>query len=396
MDGNYVLTVAGSKGGVGKTTTSINLAAFFADSGYETVVVEVDLAMANLVDFVTLEMDPAEEATLDDVLADGVPVLDAVYDVGDRLSVVPSSPDLDRYGDVDVSRLERALEQLSWYYDIIVFDTPAGAGEEVSTPVGLADEALLVSTPRVSSVHNTRNTKAIVQAAGTDLCGLVLTKSGTGASPGAERVAEFLDLDLLGHVPEDDAIPFSQDRGKPVVAHAPRSGAAIAYRKIAAQLVESVETRTDREPETDVVTDKTDDATDDRQQMAVANPDGDPSRATDRGEPSATAGQGPEAAEAAVTGSESLYRSGRDPSGSDRSDTDSSEADASPEGETHTENSVSGGGDDDSIGDSTTGDQSASDDSAGNDARGGTRSDDDVGGDGEESLFDRIRSGLGM
>jgi septum site-determining protein MinD len=248
MEGNYVLTVAGSKGGVGKTTTSINLGACFVAAGYETVVVEVDLAMANLVDFVDIEMDPGEDETLDDVLADNTPVVDAVYDVGDSLSVVPSSPDLDRYGAVDIDRLEQALEHLWWHYDIVVLDTPAGAGEAVARPVAFADETLLVSTPRVSSVRNTRNTKAIVERAGTDVCGLVLTKSGTGASPGAERVAEFLDLDLLGHVPEDDAIPFSQDRGEPVVDHAPHSGAAIAYRKIASQLVESVETRADRTP----------------------------------------------------------------------------------------------------------------------------------------------------
>jgi septum site-determining protein MinD len=241
MQSNYTLTVAGSKGGVGKTTTSINLGACFADAGYETVVVEVDLAMANLVDFISLEMDPRRDETLHDVLADGLPVVDAVYDIGDCLSVVPSGTDVERYSEVDVGELEQVLDHLWWHFDVIVLDTPAGVGQELTEPARLADETLLVSTPRVSSVRNTRNARTVVEHTGTDVRGLVLTKSGTGASPGAHRIAEFLELELLGHVPNDDAIPHSQDRGQPVVEYAPRSGAALAYRKIAAQLVESID-----------------------------------------------------------------------------------------------------------------------------------------------------------
>lgn len=241
MASNCILTVAGSKGGVGKTTTSINLGACFAEAGYSTVVVEADLPMANVVDFVDIDIDIRDDETLHDVLAGETRVVDTIYEVSERLDVVPSGTDLDQYTDIVVDRLEPAIEHLWWHYDIIILDTPAGVSEAVTKPIQLADEVVLVSTPRVSSVRNTRNTKSIIERTDTDVCGLVLTKSGTGTSPGAGRIAEFLDLGLLGHVPEDDAVPHSQDHGQPVVEYASTSGPAIAYDKIASKLLDTLE-----------------------------------------------------------------------------------------------------------------------------------------------------------
>lgn len=234
---NQVYAVAGAKGGVGKTTTSINLGAALATAGdYSTVVVELDLAMANLVDFV--DVDVTESATLHDVLAGEADVEAAVYETGCELDVVPSGTTLTDYAATDLDKLPAVVETLRWHYDVVLLDTPAGLSEETVRPLELADDALLVSTPRVASVRNTRNTKEVAVRTDTAIRGLVLTKSGTGSSPGAERIAGFLDVELLGHVPEDDAVPYSQDRGAPVVENLPNSGAATAYRKIAEQLIE--------------------------------------------------------------------------------------------------------------------------------------------------------------
>ncbi|WP_135303253.1 cell division ATPase MinD [Haloarcula amylovorans] len=234
---NHVYTVAGAKGGVGKTTTSINLGASLAEAGCSTVTVELDLAMANLVDFLEMDIDVRTATTLHDVLAGEAEVNSAVYETETGLSVVPSGTDLDGYAETDLDRLSEVVETLRWHYDVVILDTPAGLSEETVRPMQLADETLLVSTPRVASIRNVRNTKELAERVDTDVRGLVLTKSGTGASPGADRISEFLDVELLGHVPEDDAVPHSQDAGRPVVANAPQSGAAVAYRKIARQLV---------------------------------------------------------------------------------------------------------------------------------------------------------------
>ncbi|MDS0220653.1 P-loop NTPase [Haloarcula sp. S1AR25-5A] len=242
---NHVYTIAGAKGGVGKTTSSINLGTLLAEAGYSTVVVEMDLAMANLVDFLDIEIDTDEDTTFHDVLAGDASVTDAMYETDVNLSIVPSGTTLEGYADTDLDRLPDIVETLRWHHDVVLLDTPAGLSEETIRPLQLADDVLLISTPRVASIRNVSNTKELTERVDAPVRGLILTKSGTGASPGADEIAAFLDVELLGHVPEDDAVPHSQDNGTPVVLNAPNSGAAIAYKRISEQLVDTEKASTD-------------------------------------------------------------------------------------------------------------------------------------------------------
>lgn len=229
--------VAGAKGGVGKTTTSINLGSEFHRAGLDVIVVELDLAMANLVDFLDFDIDLESDVTFHEVLAGDSPIDRAIYAVEDSPDVLPSGTSLDGYSNTDLGRLPAVLDELQDRYDVVIVDTPAGLSRETIRPLELADEILLVSTPRMSAVRNADNTIDVAGRVDTDVTGIVLTKSGTGASPGGQKIADFLDIDLLGHVPDDDAIPLSQDAGRPVVEFEPSSPAATAYGDIARELL---------------------------------------------------------------------------------------------------------------------------------------------------------------
>lgn len=233
------IAVAGAKGGVGKTTTSLNLGTAFATAGVSTVVVEFDLAMANFVDFIETDVDIESDTTFHDVLTGTVPVEDALYQLDSGLVLLPSATSLEGYSRTNLDRLPDVMETLEDQFDTVLLDTPAGLSQETIRPIEMADDVILVSTPRVSSVRNTKNTLEVAARVDTTVRGLVLTKSGTGSSPGAHRIAEFLDVELLGYVPEDDAIPHSQDSGLPVVEYAPSSSAATAYRDIASTLLDA-------------------------------------------------------------------------------------------------------------------------------------------------------------
>ncbi|WP_246989208.1 P-loop NTPase [Halorientalis marina] len=230
---NGVFTVAGSKGGVGKTTTTINLAATLAGGGSDVIVIELDLAMANIVDFVDLETELTAKPTLHDVLADDTAVFDAIREAPGGFDLLPSGVELDGFADVDVTRLEWVLDALESPYDVILLDTGAGVSEETVFPLSVADGVILVSTPRAAAVRDTKKTKRLATDAGTDVVGVVFTRSGTGTSPPPARLAEFLDVEFLGHVPRDDAVPRAQDAGEPVPRHAPESDAAHAYHEVA-------------------------------------------------------------------------------------------------------------------------------------------------------------------
>lgn len=231
------LAVASAKGGVGKTTTSINLAAAFARDDLSVIVVEADLAMANVVDFLRLDVDfDADEPTLHDVLAGTVSVETAIYEAPGGIDVLPSDVDLDGYAAADPDRLPDVIETLRASYDVTIVDTGAGLSSATVVPLGAADRVVLVSTPRVASVRDTKKTIDLAERAGGQVEGVVFSKSGTGTAPPVQRIAMFLSVDLLGHIPDDPSVPESQDAGSPVVTYRPASPAASAYRDLAGRL----------------------------------------------------------------------------------------------------------------------------------------------------------------
>jgi septum site-determining protein MinD len=128
------------------------------------------------------------------------------------------------------------VQQLRNTYDAVILDTGAGLTRETILAFDLADQVLLVSTPRVASVRDTEKTMQLAQRRDADVGGIIFNKSGTGRAPPVDRISEYLNTELLGHVPEDSAVPTAQDRGRPVVVDAPNSPAASAYREIAGAL----------------------------------------------------------------------------------------------------------------------------------------------------------------
>lgn len=229
------LAVASAKGGVGKTTTGIGLGGALAGRGHRTGLVECDLATANVTDQLALEGDPEEGATLHDLLADGATLRRVRYAAPGGFEVVPAGTDLDGFAAADPRELEAGLAELEGY-DYVLLDTGPGVSDETLRAMELADAVILVSTPRPGSVRDTAKTLELLDRAGGTPAGLVLTRSGSGVSPSGEEIAEFLGVDLLGQIPEDEAIPAAQDAGQPVTEHAPESPAAEAYRAVAAEL----------------------------------------------------------------------------------------------------------------------------------------------------------------
>ncbi|MFB6114597.1 MAG: P-loop NTPase [Halodesulfurarchaeum sp.] len=236
MKPRRVFAVSSAKGGVGKTTVSLNLGASLAEFGPRIAVVELDLAMANMVDFVDLERPAGELPTLHDVLSGFTAIDEAIYEAPGGFDIIPSGVDLDGFVESDPEGIPLVVDQLKNKYDVVILDTGAGLTRETILGFDRTDHVLLVSTPRVASVRDTEKTLQLAKRRGADVGGIIFNKSGTGRAPGVDRIAEYLDTDLLGHVPEDRAVPAAQDRGRPVIVDAPGSPAATAYHEIASEL----------------------------------------------------------------------------------------------------------------------------------------------------------------
>ncbi|OIB58431.1 cell division ATPase MinD [Natrialba sp. SSL1] len=280
MSHETVYSIASGKGGVGKTTTTVNLGTALAQAGKRVAIVDVDLGMANLAGFVSLSPD---STTLHDVLAGNAAVEDATYRLAENIVAVPSGIGLDEYAETSPEGLREVVSDLRAAYDYVLLDVGAGISHETVLPLGLADAVLLVSTPEPAAVQDTQKTIELTARAGGDIAGLVLTRTHPGSDISHEDLAGRLDVPLLASVPEDDAARESVYAGTPLVAYEPNGPAAAAYRRLAADLagieLESPDDGEEEAAESDgsSTDDESDDAhADDETEDTDADPDADP------------------------------------------------------------------------------------------------------------------------
>ncbi len=233
-----VLAVASGKGGVGKTTTAINLGAMLAAAEYSVVVVDTDLGMANVGGYLDFEIDGA---TLHEVLSGDASVEDAIYNAPGGIDVVPSSTDIYTFAQSQTAQLQEVVADLREEYEYVLLDTGAGISYDTILPLSLADDVLLVTTPDVAAVRDTAKTAELTARVDGSVRGAVLTQRGNDIL-NADNVEGTLDTEVLTVVPEDETVPMGIDAGRPLAVFSPNSLSAKAYRELANILTGATET----------------------------------------------------------------------------------------------------------------------------------------------------------
>ena len=233
MSHETVYAIASGKGGVGKTTTTVNLGTALAQAGKRVAIVDADLGMANLAGFVSLTPD---STTLHDVLSGDASLEDATYRITENIVAVPSGTSLDEYADTTPEGLREVVAELRDGFDYVFLDVGAGVSHETVLPLGLADAVVLVSTPEPAAVHDSKKTLELTERAGGEVAGLVVTRTRPESDVSYEEIAARLEVPLLGTVPEDPSARDSVYAGTPLVVYEPDGPAAVAYRRLAADL----------------------------------------------------------------------------------------------------------------------------------------------------------------
>lgn len=237
-----VIVVTSGKGGVGKTTTTANLGAALARLGKTVCVMDMDIGLRNL--DILMGLENRVVYNLVDVIEGSCKLKQAL--VKDKkfpnLSLLPAAQTRDKTA-VNAEQVKELTDELKTMFDIVLVDCPAGIESGFQNSISGADEAVVVVTPEMSSVRDADRIVGLLEAKGDQLEAYRLIvnrlKPGlveTNDMMSVDDICEILSVDLVGIVPDDEAIVISTNRGEPL-ALTNNKQAGQAYRNIAKRLL---------------------------------------------------------------------------------------------------------------------------------------------------------------
>ncbi|MBO7668689.1 MAG: septum site-determining protein MinD [Firmicutes bacterium] len=234
-----VIVITSGKGGVGKTTSTANIGTALAMLGHKVALLDTDIGLRNLDVIMGLENRIVYD--LVDAVRGNCRLKQALIKDKrlDNLYLLPAAQTKDKTA-VSNDQMAELCEKLKEEFDYVVIDCPAGIEHGFKNAIAGADEAVVVTTPEVSAVRDADRIIGLLEAAGLESPRLIvnrirnnMVKSGDMMS--TDDILDILAVELLGVVPDDDAIVISSNRGEPTVFDQ-KSRPGLAYRNIARRL----------------------------------------------------------------------------------------------------------------------------------------------------------------
>jgi Mrp family chromosome partitioning ATPase len=252
---DHKIMVLSGKGGVGKSTVAVNIAAALAMQGKQVGILDVDLHGPSIPTLLHLNGKPVNTGD------EGINPVDFMEGIK-VMSIGFFMPQQDKAviwrGPMKINVIKQLLTEVNWgHLDYLVIDFPPGTGDEplsVAQMIPDADGAVIVTTPQDLSLIDVRKSidfckqlKVPVLGVIENMSGLVCPHCGKGVDVfkrgGGEKMAGEMRVPFLGRIPIEPLIVEASDNGKPFVHQYGKTPAAKAFAKVVKLILNNTENR---------------------------------------------------------------------------------------------------------------------------------------------------------
>lgn len=239
MSGRVIVITSG-KGGVGKTTTTANIGSGLALAGKKVCLVDADIGLRNL--DVVMGLENRIVYDLVEVIEGSCKLRNALIKDkrNENLYLLPAAQTREKDA-VTPEQMKDLAVQLAQEFDFVLFDSPAGIEHGFRNAIAGADEAVIVTTPEVSAVRDADRIIGMLEAHEMYRPRLIVNRVRPdmvkrGDMMDISDVLEILAIELLGVVPDDQAIIVATNKGEPVVLEG-KSRSSMAYANIVRRIL---------------------------------------------------------------------------------------------------------------------------------------------------------------
>ena len=231
-----IINISSGKGGVGKTTVAANLGIALKKHFNKVAVIDFNITTSHLGIYFDIF---SSRITLNNFLRNEAKIEDAIYTHNSGLDVVPASLRVNDIVNVDVSNLKQKLKEAFRDYDIVLLDSAPGLGREALIALQASDEVIFVANPHIPSIVDIEKCLQVIERinSGPRPIGIVLNRvRNKNYELTNDEVRQFLNLPIIGIIPEDEEILASFNKSVLVAASKKKTNAKKAFLKLAAKL----------------------------------------------------------------------------------------------------------------------------------------------------------------
>ncbi len=230
-----VIAIISGKGGVGKTTSAINIGAALNSFNKDVVIVDANLNTPNVGVHLGAPIVPV---TLNHVLKGKAEIEEAIYEHSSGTKIVPSSLSVKELKNPNIKKLSEVAKKLKKNADFVIFDSAAGFNEDALATINAGEEIIVITNPEMPAVTDALKAVKVARDMGREVKGIVITRhSGAKYEMPLSSIKSMLESPIIGVIPEDSSVKAALTKRDAVVHTAPKSRASIKYKEIAAKIL---------------------------------------------------------------------------------------------------------------------------------------------------------------